>query len=321
MQTWYIETSAVNYLQSHHVGPDGIGTLATRALQEEKGRRWCISPVTIWEIIQTSNDSRREELIDFSQHIFSRELLVSPEDLIIEFITQGMPLKEPRRDLVSSSELGNVWTDIVDNPRKTLQFDKSVVRDRANFLKSFSKNIHLIDRDKDKLVLSESLHAHLDVTLASLVETASAHAGRGPLDESSLRFHKIVMFYITTILCAGMGFDNESVERFWSKIGIDETTDRFMYVVTKLPDILFRGPFVLMGYMTQAQLRSGFSRGLWFDCLHSVYLSYVEFFITSDGHFKELREDLDHPRFNNVLLHTDEIDLYSVRKDWLGRST
>jgi len=53
-----------------------------------------------------------------------------------------------------------------------------------------------------------------------------------------------------------------------------------------------------MGYITQAQLRSEFSRGLWFERLHSVYLSYVELFLTSDAHFSALREDLSHPRKN-----------------------
>lgn len=71
----YFETSAINFFAKKHTIDDAI---ATKAFQKIRGRVWCISPVTLWEIMLTANDSQKEDLIYFCQHLFDEELLPSP---------------------------------------------------------------------------------------------------------------------------------------------------------------------------------------------------------------------------------------------------
>ena len=116
METWYFETSAVNFFAQDRNVQDAI---ATKAFQNVKGRKWVISPVTLWEILLTGDESKKENLLYFSQNLFDRELLPAPEELIIDYIMNNFPLVEQPRDLISKSNIANVWRDIVDIPDKT----------------------------------------------------------------------------------------------------------------------------------------------------------------------------------------------------------
>jgi hypothetical protein len=83
MEIWYFETSAVNAFMEGRSVEDA---LATRQLQLTKGRDWCLSPVTLWEILMTSDEVRREQILYFCQHLFSQDLLPSPPELDISII-------------------------------------------------------------------------------------------------------------------------------------------------------------------------------------------------------------------------------------------
>jgi len=54
----YFDTSAVNYVRDKFTIGDAI---ATRGFQEVRGRRWALSPITIWKILSTTDEQRREE--------------------------------------------------------------------------------------------------------------------------------------------------------------------------------------------------------------------------------------------------------------------
>lgn len=57
MEIWYLETSAVNFFMENRTVDDA---LATKQLQLNKGRDWRMSPVTLWEILMTSDEVLRE---------------------------------------------------------------------------------------------------------------------------------------------------------------------------------------------------------------------------------------------------------------------
>lgn len=51
-----------------------------------------------------------------------------------------------------------------------------------------------------------------------------------------------------------------------------------------------------MAYMTLAQSKGKYSRGMFWDSLHSFYLTYVDFLFSEDEHFQDLKTSLgDHP--------------------------
>lgn len=89
MEFWYFETSAVNYLMDNMSNGDAI---ETKKLQLIKNRDWCLSPMTLLEILQTSDYGHRDQIISFSRRLFSEELLASPEETIIHYIQRGFPL-------------------------------------------------------------------------------------------------------------------------------------------------------------------------------------------------------------------------------------
>ena len=75
----YFETSGVNYLFDKVFSNPDFGSLATKKLQIEKGRKWQISNVTLWKIFLTKNEDRRYDLFDFSRCLFYDTLICSPE--------------------------------------------------------------------------------------------------------------------------------------------------------------------------------------------------------------------------------------------------
>jgi hypothetical protein len=57
-----------------------------------------------------------------------------------------------------------------------------------------------------------------------------------------------------------------------------------------------------MAIMTRVQSENRFSRGVYFDGLHALYLPYVDLFITDDEHFLNMREYLNgHPNSLKIL--------------------
>lgn len=109
MKIWYFETSAVNELMNRLTLEDA---LATKQLQLDKGREWRISPVTLWEILMTSAEERRDDIVYFCQHLFNRELMPAPSELIISYIEQGMPLLETERPLISNTQIAQTWREV-----------------------------------------------------------------------------------------------------------------------------------------------------------------------------------------------------------------
>ena len=72
--------------------------------------------------------------------------------------------------------------------------------------------------------------------------------------------------------------------------------------------LVYRGPFVEMALMAYTQVDNNIrsNRGLLFDCLHTIYLTYVDIFITNDNHFIKLRDLHPYPSLLKIF-HIDEL--------------
>ena len=306
MEIWYFETSAVNFFMEGHSVEDA---LATKQLQLNKGREWRLSPITLWEILMTSDEVRREEILYFCQHLFSRELLPSPAELIIPYIRQGMPKIEKVRELKSTSRMADVWRDLIDDRNKTFVLDHKEVRERAKLIQSFTKNVYELIKHGDLVVGSDKAFSGLDCSLSNLVKELPFIKSGEPASSEQLMSYKVALYYIMITLCAEADFDNEPIKDFWQKLGIDSTADRVVYVLRELPTLVSRGPFCVMAYMTISQASGKYPRGVWFDSLHSIYMTYADKIFTTDGHFQGLRDIIPEPILQQKIHHMDEVKL------------
>lgn len=285
----YFDTSAVNYAMQRLSVADA---LATYGFQRVRGRRWSLSPIAIWEILNTSDELARERLIHFSQHLFSEILLPSPEELLISYIRAGCPLQEDRRELVSEAPLATTWREICMDRRRTLGFDHHELRRRMRLIAPITRDLHRITRDRSISLDRYGAHVGMDLSLDSVVQNLSWVRGGEELSPLDRKLYKISSFYMALILCAEVGVNPEPVQQFWREIGIDDTWQRFFYALDHFEVLIHRGPLLIMAYMTVVQAQKKFSRGLFWDGLHAFYLTYVDLMLSEDPAFQELRDAL-----------------------------
>ncbi len=306
MEIWYFETSAVNFFMEGHSVEDA---LATKQLQLNVGRDWRLSSVTLWEILMTSNEARREEIIYFCQHLFGRELLPSPAELIVPYIRQGMPKVESVRELKSTSRIAEVWRDLVDDRNKTFILDHEDVKRRAKLVQSHTKDVHELIKHGDLVITPDKSFSGLDGSLSNLVKKLPFIKAGEPTTKEQLLTYKVALYYIMIILCAEAELDTEPIKEFWRELGIDSTADRIIYVLREIPTLVHRGPFAVMACMTISQASGKYPRGVWLDSMHSIYMTYADKIFTTDGHFQGLRDIIPEPVLQQKIHHMDEVEL------------
>lgn len=314
LSTIYFETSAVNSIVDwlKATSPNGYGTVATRKLQIAKGRDWRISQETVYEILLTGDAARREELIEFCQHLFSPELLPTPCELIIPWIDSGMPVEEPRRGLISASPISNIWRDIAGQPDKTFDVDEESVAARIDMTRRLGRDIHHLVRGRPDDANSLVPHEAIANSLAAVLKSAPLPEHKKPKTDDHFALYAASLYYIMYVLCAGVDMNNTPLDEFWKRRGVSDTQERIAYVANELTDLIYRGPFLTMALMTVAQAKTKFSRGLWFDSIHSVYLPYVELMFVSDDHFRTLRGSIPDIRVATKIVSTKEIEFYQT---------
>lgn len=315
MEIWYLDTSAINYFVKSNSIED---TLATKQLQLNKGREWRISPINLWEILMTSDEQTRNNIIFYCQCLFSKKLLPSPGELIIPYIEQGMPRAEKVRELVSNTTMARKWKDLVDDRKDILAVDHQELTKRVKLMQAASRDIHKIIKKDDLLLESSESFAGTDLYLSHLVNELPFIKAGEPVTKEDRKLYKVSLYYILLILCAEADLDNKVINDFWLSKGINSTIDRIFYVVRELPTLVHRGPFCLMTYMTIAQASEKFSRGLWYDSLHSIYLSYVDKFFTNDDHFKGFRKVVPEGILKMKIHHMDEVTVSHHPYDQFG---
>ncbi|MBU1207741.1 MAG: hypothetical protein KKH04_12550 [Proteobacteria bacterium] len=285
----YFETSAINYAYSRLSINDAS---ATKAFQELRGRKWMFSPVNIWEILLTGDDEQKEKIIHFCQYLFHEELLPSPEELLIAYIQRGCPEIEPAGKLQSSSRLAEIWRDLCANPVKTFIYNKEDLKRRVRIVARVSKDLSRLTKNADVLLSPYGTGIGTDITLEGIVNNLPRVKSGELIEIEKKKLYKIAIFYLMFVLCAELGLDPVPIKKFWRSLGIHKTRDRIKYALENLEMLVHRGPMAQMAYMTLVQTSVKFSRGLFWDCLHSTYLTYVDYFWTEDEHFLAMKQRL-----------------------------
>jgi hypothetical protein len=312
----YFETSAINFL-SKKLAIDNV--ISTKEYQKAKGNRLYISPVAFWEILLTSNDNEREYFIYFSQHLFNENLLATPGEVIINYIKSGCPLLSKKSDIQSKSYLSQTWSNMCKDTRRTVLFNKNMLKQQVKPMRDLAKLLdHILKKDYlDTTKLSDPLATRVIVDVL-LNKTSVYTKGRNLIDDTANIIHKISVLFILYILCFGLDIIPDTIEGFWSSLGISEIEDKINYVFTHYEILVFRGPFIEMAMMAFYQYKFGSSRGLFFDCLHSVYLPYIDYFLSNDHHFKLLKENIEHQNYKKIML-LDELELMAI-DDWRSKT-
>lgn len=309
-RNFYFETSAVNYLVDRF---DWKDALATKGLQNTKGNLWYLSPVTLWEILLTSDEQRREKIIFYCQHLFHDQLINSPSEFIVNYINAGCPLVETKYDFHSKLSLNDTWKDICHDKRKTFVYDHATLKDRMKLLQKFSKQLDkIIHRVVLDITVSDdelSLQQFVNFFYRRVKDEIKHH------DPDYHKVIKISILLIFYILCLEVDLDNTPQKKFWQRVGVNPSIDRLFYIMDRHKDLIFRGPFYQMAIMAfhQISLDQKSNRGLFMDCLHSIYITYADIFMTNDEHFKTLKEKDIHPNFRR-LMHISEIEITTQLK-------
>ena len=299
---WYFDTSAINYLMDEL-------TLAaakpTKLYQLNKGIEWRLSPIVIWEILMTSDEVRREKLIVFCQHLFCREILPSPSELIIPYIQAGMPKIETPRELISKSPIASTWRDLVDDTDKTFIFEYDALKTKIKLVQKCVRDIHKIIRNEDVIIGPHD--SPTETTLSFLINNLSFVKSKKLCSRDEILAYTVSLYYIMIVLCAEVEIDNGAIKNFWQSIGIDSVLDRIMYVVDKIPQLIHTGPFFAMALMSISQSTTRkYPRGMYFDSMHSVYVTYVDMVLTADNHFLALRNLIPQYSLKKKIFHMNE---------------
>lgn len=284
----YLETSAVNFLVDHHGPDDGK---ATRIYHGFKGTRFYVSPVTIWEVLLTQDEIRRERLIYYLQNIAHHEMIVSPGELIINYINAGCPKAERKYKLHSKLPMAEVWSDICENPAKSIRFGGKDIKQRSDA-------IRVVFKTASKLIEDVGIsNVAVDQVTAVKIEFDRILNNLKGVDISDYsqeerKVLKISLVLLLLILCGEVNLEDDSIKDYWNRLGVDGITERFYYLISKQESLIYEGPFVVLAQMVNIQMSKGgkSTRGIFWDALHSIYLIYCEVFLTADAHFRMLRE-------------------------------
>nr|WP_299173320.1 hypothetical protein [uncultured Allomuricauda sp.] len=290
-QNWYFETSSVNYLLDEIFSRPEHSSIKTRKLQLKKNRKWYISNITLWEIFLTNNEIRRRELFDFSRCLFYKDLMPSIEELLVNYIDNGLPIVETKYRLKSKSIFSEHWgksckdlsyffePDINDLKRHTEYYrflGNYFVKTNQGYTPIWENKIPIDDK---KLELKKIKQAFQTLTR----------------DLSEEEFEKIDQYLhlsfklVLTIFCFGINFNHQITESFWVKTGIEDFNERINYVVENIPNIFYRGPIANMTKMILLQANTKSTRGVYFDALHSIYITYSDLYFSDDDHFNKLK--------------------------------
>ena len=306
MEYWYFETSAVNYLKEYLSDHDAV---ETKKLQLLKKRDWCISPMTLLEILQTSDFEKRDRIVRLSQRLFSEDLLAAPEEVIIHYINMGFPLEEPRIRLKSQCNFSDVWKDVVRNPDKQINIGIEELKARNKAIRGFTKLIHKVMNGDDNIVFPKTEAGEFNYSLESMLNGMAFIKEGEPYSEEARKVFKLAIVYLITLICCQVGPASEVTERFWSKLGHHRTSCRINYALNNWEPLIYRGPLSTLAHMAYCQSQVRFSRGVYNDSLHAMYLNYTDKLFSSDAHFKDLRQALKQTPYENRIILMSEIGL------------
>lgn len=296
---FYLDTSALNFLADNVKDFDFLA-----GMKEKLKFDLFLSPVSLWEVLLNSNAERREYLIYWAQFNCASKLIKSPAEIIVEYIKQGCPSKDRKmfRDApYSNMAMGKTWEYIHGKIDRTIPVDVNELKERSNGIRQFSKSLKKIindmSDDSQKNYADDPFHNAMLMALENLEH-------RREIDKKTERIYKVTLVFIFFIACIGFELQNNVVRDFWVEKGIEDPFERLDFIIQNHSVLLVRGPVLEMAMMaeTQLQMDNSKSRGLLHDCMHTIYCYYADNVITSDTHFERLRDDVNHPVFERIIM-------------------
>lgn len=293
----YLETSAVNLLAD---------VLLFERTRQSPERRFFISPVTIWEILLTSNEERREHLISFLQAACDPRLLPSPLELAISYIEKGCPSVEPYHEISSELPIARTWKEVCQDHRRTFVYDINELSRQGKFMRGYFRDLgRIVGRAATRKPTADD-NLGLLTTLDSLIGCQNKNSSMKCRYGKRRDIWRLSALIISFMLCSEADMDPTPARHFWSRHKLSDIESRMRFLFEAHPLLVTRGPFAEMAIVAYHQLCSGKStRGLLWDCLHAPYLVYTDMFLTNDGHFTDLNAVMPHPNFDKVRLVRD----------------
>ncbi|CAA0144317.1 conserved hypothetical protein [Tenacibaculum maritimum] len=294
-ENWYFETSSVNYLLDNVFSSPKHSSIKTRKLQLNKSRKWYISNITLWEIFLTNNEDRRRELFDFSRCLFYKKLMPSIEELLINYIQNGLPIIETRYELKSNSIFSKHWEKSCKNRSYFFEPDHKDLKRHTEYYRFLGEyfvktnNGYILNFEESIFVGDKELELkQIENSFKKLISDLSEKEFKELEQYIHLSF-KLVLI----IFCYGINFNQKLTENYWSEIGIENLNDRIEYLVENMPDIFYRGPISNITKMILSQANTKSTRGVYFDALHSIYITYSDLYFSDDEHFNNLKTSKD----------------------------
>ncbi len=300
----YIETSAINWLFNNLQIQDA---LPTRNYQLYKDRKWITSSVTLWEIFNTSDKDKRSSLLNFSRQLLYGKLIKSPEEIIVTYILKNCPILETWSTLESNGLFSREWEIATSDLDYYFNISGEGFTRRTEMMRYYRKLIYsFLDNETYVLEFGQKIH-QLDFMINQTLKYLEQKNDQNNIRTASV---KVAIIYTLMILCSALSLDFEYIENFWKKQGINRIDKRMKFIIEKYPDIFFRGPIANLARMTAAQHKAS-SRGMTFDAMHAIYLTYIDLFITADEHFLKLSNVIKDPNYNKVI-HVKDMTLFHV---------
>jgi hypothetical protein len=307
LSTWYFETSGFNHLVK---STDFESLLNTRELQKLKGRVLYVSPITLWELMLTSDDFGSDLLVFSAQNLFSEKLLATPTELIIRYIKNAYPENKVNYDIHTELEIGNVWSKMTKDNSIKFEYNKSQLKEKTSLIRKISKNLPTIidgtiERNRDEFLFN------ISKVLSVYYECLRDDGFLSPTskyDEEVL--FKLVVLFAMLFFVLRMDFDSKVIVKFWTDKGVqgDDPTKILMYLFETYPELLKKGPLLEMAVMAYNQVKLGSAnRGLLLDCYHMIYAPYVNWIVTGDMGFDNLKKLESH--YSEKIVHVSEMNI------------
>ena len=299
-KNFYYETSAINYMVANYSWNDAV---ATQAFQYTKGNIFYISPIGLWEIFLTRDYHEREKIIFFCQHLFHHKLVKAPSEFIVNYIRAGCPNVETPYNIHTDLEIGKVWEGICVDKRKTISFDQKAILERTKFIRNLYKKLDsIISRITLDITVKDDIFYQQEIIGYFFNSLEKEY---GPFNKPHSKIIKLSILFVMYILCCELELDPSAYNKFWTDVGVGQSVDRLFYLYNNHRNIFMSGPFYLMALMAHHQIsnKQKSNRGLILDCLHTVYITYFDYFLTNDNHFKE---------FSNKYVNINSIKIWHM---------
>ena len=306
MTTWYFETSGFNHLLK---SIDFESFLNTRELQKLKGNELYASPITLWEIMLTSDDFNSDFLVFSAQNLFSKKLLATPTEIIIRYLKNAYPENKINYDIHTELELGYIWSKMTTDNSVKFEYDKTRLKEKTSLIRKISKNLPSIINGSVK----ESDSFLFDISkIVGVYYECSRDDGFLPsspeYDEEVL--FKLVILFAMLFFVLRMDIDSRVIEKFWEGEGIasDNPTNMLIHLFESYPALFKIGPLLEMAVMAYNQVKRGnTNRGLLLDCYHMIYAPYVNWIVTGDMGFDNLKNLECH--YRRKIIHVSEMNI------------